>query len=247
MRRVERRTLSGSVLEREFFTIAGNRKNLQAAEPLERFEKEQDRIDHRKGIARRRHEQRFNATFSPRSLYSTLTMDDEHEVHTFDEAGRMADNFMRRLKYTNPDAQIILYMGRGKGTNRIHFHMVSNGLCEDTIRAKWKAGSIVRIEHLRERNFDRNGKDIGQDYTNLANYLFGHWTEEQGGHYYKATRNLQKPDKKPLTPVKREYSANKPPRTPEGFRLIGYKSTSYGYQCFRYVREAVERPRHMRR
>ena len=75
-------------------------------------------------------------------------------------------------------------MGRGKGTHRIHFHMVSEGIPEEQIRKLWGMGEIVRIEHLREHNY-YSGIDHGQDYTGLANYLFGHWTPEQGGHRWK--------------------------------------------------------------
>ena len=41
----------------------------------------------------------YGNNFGPTSKYSTLTMDDEHEVHTFQEARRVRDNFYNRLIY----------------------------------------------------------------------------------------------------------------------------------------------------
>jgi hypothetical protein len=234
MARVKRRIFSGSVCEQEIFTIAGNRKDLQNAEPIERFTSEEERTQHREKMARRHHERIFNNNFSPASIYTTLTMDDDHEVHTFKEARTMRNNYVRRLKTANPDAQISIYMGRGKSTSRIHFHMVSNGLSEETIKAKWQAGEIIRAVHLREHNY-YDGVDHGQDYTGLANYLFDHWTQEQGGHHYKATRNLQRPKLKEPDIIKRNYSESKPPRMPEGYKLVEYTSNAFGYQYFKFV------------
>ena len=245
MRRIKRRTFSGSVCEQEVFSVADNRKDLREAEPLERFKTEEDRAKHREGISRRHHERLFNATFSPLSLYSTLTMDNEHEVHTFTEARRIRDNYARRLKYAFPDAQIMLYMGRGKSTDRIHFHMVSNGVPEEIIRAKWQARSVDRIVNLRKncRYKDENGVlvDHGQDYKGLANYLFDHWTPEQGGHRWKQTRNVCRPAREAPTVVKREYSESKPPRAPKGYKLVETKGTAFGYFWYKYVKVLDEK------
>ena len=113
------------------------------------------------------HQRLVNENFSPLSLYSTLTFDDDSEVHTFSEARRIRDNYFRRLQRACPDAKIIIYMGRGKSTNRIHFHMISDGIPEETISGKWNDGSVIHIRHLREHNY-YNGVDYGQDYTGLA-------------------------------------------------------------------------------
>lgn len=245
MQRIKRRTLSGSVCEQEIFTVAANCRNLKNAEPRERFKTEAEREQHRIDISRRHHARIFNTNFTPQSLYTTLTLDNDHEVHTFDEADKIKDLYIRRLRRINPDAQIIFYMGRGKSTNRIHFHMVSNGISAEAIREKWKAGKIIRIENLRERNY-YNGVDHGRDYTGLANYLFNHWTQEQGGHRWRGTRNLRQPEREEPTVIKREYSASKPPRPPKGYRLVEYRSNQYGYQYFKYVKDADERPQRMR-
>lgn len=245
MPRIKRRTFSGSVCEQEVFTVAPNQKNLKNAEPNQRFKTDEERAQHRLLQSKRHHARIVNKNMSPQSYYSTLTMDDEHEVHTFKEARRIRDNYVRRLKGANPDAQILIYMGRGKGTSRIHFHMLSNGLSEETIRAKWTAGLATRIDRLRE-NIKYDGVDYGQDYTGLANYLFDHWTPEQGGHRWKATRSIQQPDREDPTIAKRVYSERKPPRAPKGYKLVETKSNSFGYLYFKYVKVNDNRARRMK-
>ena len=132
-------------------------------------------------IARRHHAQLFNeALRAGSSLYSTLTFDDENEVHTFPEARKIREVFLRRLRRRFPEARIMLYRGRGKSTERIHFHKVSEGIPKEVIKKQWIYGGTGRIVTLREHN-TYNGVDYGADFTGLANYLFNHWTPEQGG------------------------------------------------------------------
>mgnify|MGYP000236677102 CR=1 FL=1 len=183
MQRVKRRIFSGVVCEQEVYTVS-DRTNIKKAEPRPRFKDDEERAQHRIGISKRKHQRLVNENFSPLSLYSTLTFDDDSEVHTFSEARRIRDNYFRRLQRACPDAKIIIYMGRGKSTNRIHFHMISDGIPEETISGKWNDGSVIHIRHLREHNY-YNGVDYGQDYTGLADYLFNHWTPEQGGHRWQ--------------------------------------------------------------
>ncbi|WP_306568880.1 hypothetical protein [Faecalispora jeddahensis] len=239
MPRIKRRTYAGSVCEQEVFTVPDRVKNLKAAEPRQRFMTDAEREKHKLGISRRHHARMVNENFSPRSLYSTLTLDNEHEVHTFEEARRIRDLYVRRLKYANPDARISIYMGRGKSTYRIHFHMLSDGIDEKTILEKWQAGSIVRVEPLRAHNY-YNGVDHGQDYTGLANYLFDHWTPEQGGHRWKQTKNIRPPEREAPTVVKLNYSESRPPRAPKGYTLVECKSNRFGYLYFKYVRLVSE-------
>lgn len=171
MQRVKRRIFSGVVCEQEVYTVS-DRANIKKAEPRPRFKDDEERAQHRIGISKRKHQRLVNENFSPLSLYSTLTFDDDSEVHTFSEARRIRDNYFRRLQRACPDAKIIIYMGRGKSTNRIHFHMISDGIPEETISGKWNDGSVIHIRHLREHNY-YNGVDYGQDYTGLADLSFG--------------------------------------------------------------------------
>ncbi len=246
MKRVKRRTFSGAVCEQEVFSIPDRVQDLEKAEPRLRFQSEEERELHKIGISRRRHARLINENYGPTSLYSTLTFDNENEVHTFDEARRIRDLYVRRLKYHAPDARINIYMGRGKATQRIHFHMLSEGLPEALIRDQWWFGDVLRIDNLREHNY-YNGVDHGRDYTGLANYLFDHWTPEQGGHRWKATRNLKKPEREPAKAVKRNYTESRPPRPPKGYILVESKVTKFGYYYFKYVLEPPKKERRKKR
>lgn len=237
---VKRKIFSGPIIEQLVYNVPDGTPNIEDYDPdkqlRKRFRDEEERAAFLKEISRRVHFRNFMANFSPTSLYSTLTFDDENEVHTFREAKRIRRNFCRVLQYAYPDAVFFIYMGRGKSTNRIHFHMVSEGIPEDFISRKWKYGTIKRIEHLRKHNY-YDGVDHGQDYTGLANYLFNHWTPEVGGHRWFQTKNARKPDRRPAKEVhiRGSYSAKRPPRAPKGYQLVETKTTKYGYHYFKYV------------
>lgn len=236
MQRAKRRIFSGVVCEQIVYNVPDRVRNIGKSAPRPRFKSEEERAQHRIGISRRKHVRIFNENFGPTSKYSTLTLNNEYEVHTFKEASRLANNYARRLMYHFPGAKIHIYMGRGKGTHRIHFHMVSEGIPEDMIIKLWGMGEVVRIENLRAHNY-YNGVDHGQDYTGLANYLFDHWTPEQGGHRWKKAGKMVKPEPEPATPVKREYTLKKPPSPPKGYILVESKATKYGYLYYKYVRQ----------
>lgn len=251
-KRMKKRIWSGDVYEQIVYSAPDGCKIPEKYDPekirKDRFKNEEAYDKFRDGISRRLFVRKINVAFDPSSYYSTQTFDNAHEVHTFDEARRVRDNYWRSLTRKYPDAVIFLVMGRGKGTNRIHFHMVSKGIPEEDIKKKWKYGSIVECKKLREHNY-YNGVDCGQDYTGLANYLFDHWTEEQGGHRWKQTRNAPKPEFEEPTEVKipKGYDELRTPRaprgykltevvTPEGYELIDTAKTKYGFYYYKYVR-----------
>lgn len=235
MKRVKTRTDSGVVCEMKVFNVPDRTDIKKARPPKPRFRNEDERAAHRLGISKRRHARLVNANYASTSLYSTLTFSDEYEVHTFQDARRIRDNFVRRLLYHAKGARIMIYMGRGKGTHRIHFHMLSEGVPDGLIRKLWTMGDVVRIDHLRAHNY-YNGVDHGQDYTGLANYLFDHWTPEQGGRRrWKQAGSLLKPEKKKPVEVIREYSEKRPPRAPKGYILVESKNTKFGYYYFKFV------------
>jgi hypothetical protein len=236
MKRVKRSVFAGAVCEQIVYTVADNTVNLKKSKPKPRFKSDEERERHNEDIARRHHNQMFNNTFRAiSSLYSTLTFSDEYEVHTFKEARKIRDAYIRRLRRRFPDAKLMVYMGRGKGTERIHFHMVSDGIPEEFIKEKWTWGGTGRIIPLREHN-RYNGEDYGADFTGLANYLFNHWKPEQGGHRYYKTRNVEAPKKERVNLIIRDYSIKKPPRAPKGYKLVERESNEFGYLYFKYVK-----------
>lgn len=248
MKTMKRRIFSGAICEQLVYNVSDRVKNAQNSDPekppRKRFKDEAERQRHKLEISRRNHLRGFHANFGPTSIYSTLTFDDDYEVHTFREAKRIRKNYIRTLQRAFQDAVIYLYMGRGKGTDRIHFHMVSEGVPKEFISEKWKYGSVKRFSNLREHNY-YNGVDYGRDYTGLANYLFDHWTEEVGGHRWFQTKNARKAEKEEATEVRVTggYSTARPPVAPKGYKLVETKSTQYGYLYFKYV---VEPPKHIR-
>lgn len=235
MKRIKKRIFSGAVCEQLVFSVSDRTRNIKKAEPRPRFKNMEERERHKLLISRRNHARLVNENMDTTGLYSTLTFSTEYEVHTFEEAKIVADRFMRRLKYHHPDAVIFLYMGRGRATDRIHFHMISKGAPEEAIRKHWFYGTVVRIAPLREHNY-YDGRDHGQDYTGLANYCFDHWTPEVGGHRWKMTKNVRRPQEEDAQEVKRNYTLEKPPKPPKGYRLIEARANQYGYLYFRYVK-----------
>ncbi|MBQ7053846.1 MAG: hypothetical protein IJN97_01355 [Oscillospiraceae bacterium] len=242
MKRVKRTVYAGAVCEQIVYNVGDNTKNFKNSKPKPRFKTDEERERHNSEIARRHHAQLFNEAFrAGSSLYSTLTFDDEHEVHTWPEARKIREVFIRRLRRRFPTARIMLYIGRGKTTERIHFHMVSEGIPEEVIKKQWTYGGTGRIVTLREHN-KYNGVDYGADFTGLANYLFNHWTPEQGGHRYYKTRNIKAPKKERTTVIKRNYSVDKPPRAPKGYKLVERESNEFGYLYFKYVKIPEKHP-----
>lgn len=242
MKRIKRRIFSGVICEQEIYSVADDTEVKRAKPPRPRFKTDEEREKHKLEISRRKHVAAFNENFSPASLYSTLTFNNENEVHDVQECRKLRDLYIRRLKYAYPEAVIFVYYGQGKTTHRFHLHMVSNGIPEEEIKEKWGFGDVCRITHLREHNY-YNGVDHGQDYTGLANYLFDHWQPEFGGHRWKQTRNARKPETETPTLVKREYSEQKPPKAPKGYFLTETKTTKFGYLYFKYCKKPEEEKR----
>lgn len=233
LKQVKRRTFAGAVCIQEVYTVETNRQSV-SVNPRLRFKSNDERAAHRLAISRKKHALLVNANFSPASLYSTLTFSNDYDVHDIEDGKILRDKFFRRLKRKYPDAVIFIYIGRGKGTNRIHLHMISDGIPESYIKKQWYYGNIVDIQHLRKHNF-YDGIDHGQDYTGLANYLFNHWTPEIGGHRWKATRNAKQPEVEEAVQCKRKYTKTKPPQAPKGYILVDIKITEYGYSCYKYI------------
>lgn len=241
MKLMLRRVWAGATLDQEVMCCTDPESGkIQDAKPKLRFKDEAQRAKHRRDMARRIFIRKFNATFRAGDLYATLTLDDEHEVHTFAEAWRIGNAFWRKLRRVDPDVVMVLVAGRGKATSRIHFHLVCQGIPAEVIRAKWTWGMVLQpIRVLREHNYyeDADGRkvDHGQDFRGLASYLFNHWTEEQGGHYYKGTRNMRQPDREEQEECEELYTDAYPPEAPEGYLYIGCDATPYGYVCYHYV------------
>lgn len=248
MRRAKRRTWAGDVCYQVVYTVPQRMENIKTSQPqTPRFETEEDRKAHRDGISLRRFVKLVNHNFSPTSCYSTLTFNKEYDVHTFEEATLLINRYVKRLQYRYPGCKIILVKGRGKGTGRIHCHMLSDGIPLEAISEVWGMGEVVRIEKLRAHNYyineDGQKVDHGANYKGLAIYLHNHWTEEQGGRRWKATRTIKAPEPEQATEAVRMYTVDKPPVSPKGYILVSATATKYGTLHFEYVRKVEPQKR----
>ena len=239
MKRVKKRTFYGVLCEQEVYYIRDN-QDVKTSRPSERFRTEEERQAHKRAISQRNHAKLFNANMTPDCLYSTLTLDADNEVHDPKEMKRIERNYIRRLKRACPDAVIFAYIGFGKNTHRLHMHMATKGIPEETIIKLWPYGSIVKVSPLREHE-TYDGADHGPDYTNLANYLFNHWTPEIGGHRWFNTRNAVKPTEETPTLAIRNYSEAHPPTAPKGYILSETYVNKYGYMRFTYYKKPESR------
>lgn len=237
---MKERIFSGMCCEQIVYTPPRGTKDPKAYDPEKqkksRFPDVESYEKFKSGISFNTFSRAVNTNMAEGGMYSTLTFDNDWEVHTFDEAKRIRKNYVGALKRKCPDAVIFLVMGRGKGTDRIHFHMISTGIPNDVITSKWKYGKVVRLSELREHNY-YDGVDHGRDCTGLCRYLYDHWTEEVGGHHWFQTKNARKPEKEEPTEVRVTggYSEKRPPIAPKGYKLVQTRSTPYGYLYFKYV------------
>lgn len=239
VKRHKRRKFSGRVCEQIVYTVAGGTDPKTSRPKKPRFQTREEQDEFNRKISEGKLEALVNANFGPTSLYSTLTLDAENEVHTATEMKLIRDRFYRRLLYKYPNAKIVIVYGQGKSTSRFHLHMISDGIPEEEIGRIWGLGSVIEVRHLREHNYymNENGNkvDHGRDYKALADYLHAHWRKEFGGHRYKASRNCVRPEPEPATEAVREYSVERPPVAPRGYVLVEARGTQYGYLYFKYV------------
>lgn len=237
---MKKRIFSGSVCEQLVYNTPDGIRNSKAYDPekptRQRFKDEEERKRHKDRLSLNTFVRAVNHNMEPGDLYVTLTFNNEWEVHTFADARRIRKNYIRTLQRRYPDAVIFAVMGRGKGTERIHFHMLIKGIPEDEITSKWKYGNIRRVAQLRAHN-RYDGVDHGADFTGIATYMWEHWTEEQGGHRWFQTKNVKQPDHETPTEVRVTggYSEKRPPIAPKGYKLVSVKTTTYGYIYFKYV------------
>lgn len=238
---VKKRIFAGAVCDQVVYI---SNDKVSASDKRIRFHNEDERDEHKRMISKRHHALLVNANFTPKSIYSTLTFSNENECHDFIDSRVLRDRFWRKIKALFPNAKMIIYMGRGKTTKRIHLHMISDGIPIEDLDRLWIYGTITEHSYLREHNYDKHGKDLGCDYTALANYLFDHWTKEQGkGKRYKCTKNLEQPETEKATICINQYSEQKPPKAPKGYIYTDdCIITKYGYMRFHYVKEPQKPP-----
>lgn len=175
--------------------------------------------------------------FSPGDLYLTFTYRKGVRV-TPEEAVKILDRFMRRLKYQyNKRGQPFKWIKTTglTSTGKAHHHVIMNrveGVPYDKVIAKYFPYGRVCTEYLYEDG----------EYKQLADYFIKHKKEtaerkkpdeKVGALGYSCSKNLKRSNPKPL--VIREAKIKRQPRVPRGYDLedIEEGSTKDGY-LYRY-------------
>lgn len=236
-------TRSGAVYEVEYYLVSETVRDFSKSKPKPvnvRTDEEKARYNNHKS---EKHFVRLvNTNFTSAAYYITLTYDNAHLPSSYAEAVKNLDNYIRRLRYSNPHAKIVAVTGHGSRSGRLHHHLIVSGVSEGDILGKWLLGEIAKVEHLRKDNY-YNGVNHGEDFTDLAVYLHRHAPAEHKGKRWKQTKSIQQPVQEKTKPVERVYSPERPPKAPRGFMLVEARTSDYyksGYVYFKYVLEIQE-------
>lgn len=134
----------------------------------------------------------LHTNFTPSDLFATLTFNEVNLPASVEDAQRLLQNFLRRLKRKYArlglDAKYIYVMEYGQKHNRIHIHLVlTGGITRADLEKLWGLGS-VSADALR---FEKDG------LATLAKYLTkGGGVDDQDKPTWKrwsGSRNLEQP------------------------------------------------------
>lgn len=235
LKKYKRKIYAGCVLDVEVYTAnEGVKDENDIEKKLSRPRSEEEKKIANERQARKRFVGNMNATFQYGGLYVTLTYDEENMPQSYEEAEKNLKRFIRKLRYKFPGVKIMAVTGYGRKSGRLHHHLVISGAWESYIIKKWTGGAVTRIEPLRAHNI-YDGVDHGRDYTALANYLFNHAIEVRGKRWIQ-TKNVSLPEKEAAAEIKRNYSPEKPPKTPKGYKLVNVYEGVNGFLNFKYVK-----------
>ena len=132
----------------------------------------------------------LHTNFTDADLFATLTFDDAHLPAAPEDAQKLIQNFLRRLKRKYKslglDAKYIYVLEYGQKHNRLHAHLVlAGGITRADLEQLWGQGS-VSLDALR---FDFDG------LATLARYLTksGESDVRPTWKRWSASRNLEQP------------------------------------------------------
>ena len=132
----------------------------------------------------------LHTNFTDADLFATLTFDDTHLPAVPEDAQKLIQNFLRRLKrkYTRLglDAKYIYVLEYGQEHNRLHIHLVlTGGITRAELAKLWGLGD-VNADALR---FEKDG------LAALAKYLTkgGESDERPTWKRWSGSRNLEQP------------------------------------------------------
>ena len=148
----------------------------------------QQRLNHRHSEGQLR--RLLHTNFTPSDLFVTLTFDDAHLPPAAEDAQRLLQNYLRRVKrrYSKLgiEPKYIYVLEYGQKHNRLHIHLIiSGGLVKAELTKLWGMGE-VSADTLR---FEKDG------LATLAKYLTkGSETDDRPTwKRWTGSRNLEKP------------------------------------------------------
>ena len=127
-----------------------------------------------------------NTNFTEKDLRFDLTYSQENEPENPQEAQRLLQNFIKRLKRFRkrnglPELKYIAVTETGKRKNRIHHHLIlSGGVSINDLARIWGLG----YTSAKPLQFDKKGISALAAYMTKAPLLYRRWN---------ASKNLQKP------------------------------------------------------
>lgn len=181
----ERKHICGKYLEVEIFPVYTKAKG--RGKRKKPTTDTQQRLNQRHAEAKLR--RLLHTNFTEKDLFVTLTFDDAHLPPSVEDAQKLLQNFLRRLKRRCVGLKYIYILEKGQEHGRLHVHMVvSGGVDEDELAALWGMGEV-----------SADGLEFNEDgLAALAKY-FTKGDAENGGKpitwkRWVASRNLEKPE-----------------------------------------------------
>ena len=179
----------------------------------------------------------LNANFDNCCRLATLTYTDDNLPESYDDAKNNFAKYIRSVrrlyKKRDDDIKYISCTEYGKGTNRLHHHIVIDSVIpEKELEAKWKYGTVI-INEL-----------YGEEYSDLAAYLAkkDNWAENGGhGRKWSTSRGLYRPEEE-ITEIPESLVRSEPHADP-GYHLVDktvvhrVSDDGYLYQSFFEVKD----------
>lgn len=179
------------------------------------------------------------ANFGTRDIYATLTYNDAHLPRSREEALKIIQAFVKRLrtarKEIDQEVRYIYVTEHKHGDGRWHHHILINstGNDYDLIRTLWGQGN-VEFKSLRV--------DREKNYETLARYFCKEQRDKVGQRLWSGSRNLRKPEKECFR-VSNDTPLSPPPNASIVFDDTGDVTTAYGhYRYIKYLARGAETP-----
>ena len=170
----EKHTISGRLLEVDFYPCFNSGREIPEREPKNQRSKEQQALYNQK-TATKKLVRLVNANFDTGDIYLHATYSPENAPQTSDKAYRDVYNYIRRIRYYRqkhklPELRVVAILeektyktGKYAGLVNIHVHMFMNddGFTRDRAEDFWKFGWV----NARRYNPDVFGPETAAKYV----------------------------------------------------------------------------------